>query len=129
MSLYRASKIVKQDQRTRAIEGRTDGLHWLYRCTSCGRLITKLEILEARTDMKSNLCSCGGKTIRPTRSKWWEEVFYPRCWKLIFAIYMKRIAPRPDPLPASEQAEADRVGREKTRAFDREISRLVRKKA
>jgi len=126
--LYRVSEEVRKAQRILGREGVTDKLHWLYRCTSCARLLTKLEILEAWSAGRVNLCPCGAKTIRPTNAKWWEELFLPRCWKVVIAIHFRLVAPAPAPQSASEQAEADRLGRAATRAFDKQMSELVRKK-
>jgi hypothetical protein len=109
--------------------GMTDRLHYCYRCNSCGRLITKLEILDARIASRANLCPCGAKTISPTNAKWWEEVFLPRCWKLIFAIYTKRVALALQPLSTQAQAEADRVGRAANREFEKNLSEMIRKKS
>ena len=120
------SEAVRESQREMGRSGVTDRLHYCYRCTSCGRLITKLEILGGRCSGSVNLCTCGSRTIRPTNAKWWEELFLPRCWRLIYAIYAHRIAPAPESLSKEEQAEADRVGRAASRAFERHVSQVLR---
>jgi hypothetical protein len=128
MSLYRVSDVVRKTQRIMGLSGTTDRLHWVYRCTSGGRLLTKLEILEQRSSGSADLCPCGSRTIRPTNARWWEELFLPRCWKLIYAIYAHRIAPAPEPLSKKDQAEADRTGRAASRAFERHMSQVLRSK-
>jgi hypothetical protein len=66
-----------------------------YRCHRCKRLLTKLEILDkwseyeaelkanpGLTSTKSALCVCGSRHIVPTNPLWWEELLYPRVWRL-----------------------------------------------
>lgn len=53
-----------------------------YRCYLCGRLITRLEIANAWSEKRANLCTCGSGKIAPTNPKLWEELFLPRVWKL-----------------------------------------------
>ena len=69
--------------------------HLAYRCISCRRLLTCLEI-EATWEKaerilslpsssvrpSASLCSCGGRHIRPTNPTLAEELFLPRVWKL-----------------------------------------------
>ena len=126
MSLYRMSETVRRTQREMGRQGITDRLHWVYRCTSCGRLITKLEVLDQRSSGSADLCPCGSRSVRPTNARWWEELLLPRCWKLIYAIYAHRIAPAPEPLSKKAQDEADRTGRAASRAFEKHMSQLLR---
>jgi len=125
---FKVDDVTRETQRHMGEHGLTDRLHYVYRCKSCGRLITKLEILEARFARRVNLCVCGGKVVSPTNALWWEELFLPRCWKLIFMIYTKRISLPPQPLSASAQAEADRAGHAANREFERRLSDTLRKK-
>jgi len=122
------SKVTKAAQREKARLGSTDGLDYVYRCHACGRLITKIEILEQREEHRATICPCGSKAIRTTKAKIWEELLLPRCWRLIYAIYTKQLAPVPLPLTPEETAEKNRVGREKNRAFDKMLSQMLRKK-
>lgn len=128
MRLYRVSPEVLAEQRRLGQAGQTDRLHYVYRCKGCMGLITKLEILESRYQQQVNLCACGGRTVSPTNAKWWEELLYPKLWKLIIAIYTKQIAPAPMPLSSEDQAAADRVGRAANREFDRKLSALLKHK-
>lgn len=125
MSLSRA---VREAQRKMGQEGITDRLYWVYRCHSCARLITKIEILEAWGKGQPNLCPCGSKVIRPTNAKVWEELLLPRCWRLIYAIYTKSLAPAPPPLSKEEQREADRIGKAANRAFEKHQVEMARRK-
>lgn len=118
----------KAAQREKGRLGITDGLDFVYRCYACGRLITKLEILEGRDTRRANVCPCGSKTLRTTKAKNWEEFLLPRCWRLIYAIYTKQIAPMPVPLSAEVQAAKDKDGKEKNRAFDKMLSQMLRNK-
>jgi DNA-directed RNA polymerase subunit RPC12/RpoP len=105
----RQAELVRTDQ--------TDRLYYCYRCFSCGRLITKLEVLAAREADRINLCPCGSRTVRPTNAKIWEELLLPRCWKLIYAIRTHRISGPPEMLTPQAQGEADRKARKKLREF------------
>ncbi len=68
----------------------SERLHFpCYRCHRCHRLITKLEILdrwhEAEKDtsvVHHAICPCGSRHLSPTNPKWWEELLYPRVWRL-----------------------------------------------
>jgi len=59
-----------------------------YRCEKCGRLLTKLEMIEgwerAERDGISlkGVCSCGSGRVSPTNPKLWEEICLPRVWRL-----------------------------------------------
>lgn len=125
MSLSRA---VKEAQREMGRNGITDRLHWVYRCHSCARLITKIEILEARSAGRINLCPCGSKVIRPTNAKVWEELLLPRCWRLIYAIYTQSLAPAPPPMSKEDQREADRIGKAANRAFEKQQVEMARRR-
>jgi hypothetical protein len=61
--------------------------HLAYRCQSCNRLITKLELLDAwtrseRDGVNHSICPCGSGRISPTNPTLLEELFLPRVWKL-----------------------------------------------
>lgn len=61
--------------------------YYCYRCYACGRLLTKLEILDVwnrseRDGIPRSICACGSTRITPTNPKLWEELFLPRVWKL-----------------------------------------------
>lgn len=126
MKLYDVSETVAKAQRELGRRGETDRLFYCYRCYDCHRLITKLEVLEGRAQGRPNLCPCGSRKVNPTNAKWYEELFLPRCWKLIFAIRRKRIAPMPPPPTPEEQAEADRMAREAMRAFEAQMREQAR---
>ena len=122
------SEAVRRTQREMGRQKITDHLHYCYRCTSCSRLITKLEILGGRCSGSADLCPCGSKTVRPTNAKLWEELLLPRCWTLIYAIYTHQVAPAPEPLSPEEQKKADRTGKAASRAFERQLSQMMRNK-
>lgn len=126
MQLMNVSPDVASNQRQMALDKKTDNLHYCYRCYICGRLVTKLEILEARFGKRINLCPCSSKQVQITNPKKWEELFLPRCWKLIAAIYLKRIAPAP-PVPTHEEQQTrDRVGRAAMRTYDRQVAQMMK---
>ena len=60
----------------------------VYRCFSCGRLITKLELeatwtrAEQSDTEQKGVCPCGGGQLRPSNAKLWEELLLPRVWRL-----------------------------------------------
>ena len=60
----------------------------LYRCITCRRLLTKLEIigewerLERTKEQTKGICPCGGSRISPANATVWEELITPRIWKL-----------------------------------------------
>jgi len=60
----------------------------LYRCFSCGRLITKYEMLagweaaEKSQEDRKGVCPCGAGQVRPTNAKLWEELLLPRVWRV-----------------------------------------------
>ncbi len=63
--------------------------YFCYRCYRCGRLLTRLEIVKrweiAEKDLSVphlTICPCGSRHLSPTNPKWWEELLYPRVWKL-----------------------------------------------
>src|SRR5947207_4395614 len=105
MRLFNASQVVIDAQAEMGRQAITDRLHYCYRCKGCARLITKLEVLEARAAGRVNLCPCGGRTISPTNATWWQELTLPRLWKLIIAIKFHLIAPAPEAPSREEQAE------------------------
>lgn len=59
-----------------------------FRCVGCGRLITKLELMDRwqKSELEGlsdhSVCPCGSRQLRPTNPKLWEELFLPRVWKL-----------------------------------------------
>lgn len=61
--------------------------HPLYRCSSCGRILTRHEIvgkwqkLEESGTFDASICVCGSRKVNPTNPKLWEELFLPRVWK------------------------------------------------
>lgn len=67
----------------------------LYRCHSCGRLITSLQIeqgwIKAEkfnegkpvTEQKhGDMCSCGSRHVKPSNATIWEELTSPAIWWL-----------------------------------------------
>lgn len=81
-------KQVEAAEKEPKFEGR---LRYLaYRCKSCGRPLTKLEILarwdrmEVEGGKESALCPCGSRMITPTTFKVWEELLYPKIWRLFW---------------------------------------------
>jgi len=126
MALYKASKAIRDAQKYAGQMSLTDGLHWCYRCHSCGRLITKLEVLESRAERRMNLCPCGSRVVQPTNPKVWEELFLVRCWKLIYAIRTKSVAPAPAPMLAEEQKAVDRIRRDSIRAYEKQVVSVIR---
>lgn len=67
---------------------RTDYL--TYRCYTCGRLITALDLesmwekAEQSEETLASICPCGSRRLCPGNPKWWEEILFPRVWKLFF---------------------------------------------
>jgi len=116
---------VAQLQQKMARLGKTDAIYYCYRCDSCKRLITKIDVLEARIHGRMNVCPCGSRVMKVTNPKIWEEIFFPRCWRLIAAIYLKRIAPPPPPPTPEEQAEARRVKAQAMAAFERQREEML----
>jgi DNA-directed RNA polymerase subunit RPC12/RpoP len=126
MKLMNVSSEMILKQRELASVGETDGLHYCYRCYICGRLVTKLEILEAHSAKRINVCPCGSKQIQITNPKRWEELLLPRCWKLIAAIYLKKISLAPQPPTHEEQQARDRAGRAAMRQYDRQVAQMMK---
>lgn len=120
---FHVSNAVVEAQRALSLQNETDRLYYCYRCRDCGRLITKIELLEGRFIGIANTCPCGCRRMNPSNAKLWEELLLPRCWKLIFAIYTHRIAPPPARMTEEEQAEANRTARAAMRAFERQMVR------
>ena len=71
----------------------SDTTFHINRCSKCGRLVTKIEILD-RLEGKRPLpvCPCGSNSIRPSNPKWWEYGL-PRVIRLALEILMGRIKP------------------------------------
>lgn len=120
------SDVVIFNQRQMALDQKSDGLHYCYRCYICGRLITKLEILEAHAAKRINLCPCSSKQVQITNPSKWEELSLPRCWKLIAAIYLKKIAPAPAPPTPEETAKRNKAGRAAMREYDRQVAQMMK---
>lgn len=120
--LYNVSQEVIDAQKVLGKTGITDRLHYCYRCYACARLITKLEVLEGRSQGRIELCTCGSKLVRPANAKIWEELFLPRCWKLIYAIYTKQIAPAPPPPTVEEETLAKKMARQAMYAFNKQMN-------
>lgn len=73
---------------------KTDGLFYAYRCKSCQRIVTKLQVLAMMEGTTGDLCPCGARQISPcniTGLDW----LLPRVWKLILAVYRGKLAPEP----------------------------------
>lgn len=117
MRIYNSDE-VRKTQEALAEAGQTDHIQYCYRCDACRRLITKLEVLEARSAGRISLCSCGSKIVRIANAKVWEEFLLPRCWKLIYAIYTKKVAPPPSPPTLEEQEEARQTAKRAQAALD-----------
>lgn len=126
MQLYKASDTVVEAQAKMGREGKTDRLFYCYRCHLCQRLLTKLEILEARAAGRLNLCPCGSRKIQVTNPKMWEELFLPRVWKLFIALKLRRIAPPPPPMSPEEEAAAARVAQAAIHAFESNMKEGLR---
>ena len=67
--------------------------YFCYRCYRCGRLLTRLEIVAKWVETEKNvdlskphavICPCGSRHLTPTNPYWYEELFFPRVWKLWF---------------------------------------------
>ena len=73
------------------------GVFHINRCRSCGRLLTKLEIVKRMRDAESGgewagACPCGSGSFAPSNAKWW-EYFLPRVVVRVFAVMRCRVAP------------------------------------
>jgi len=73
------------------------GIYHISRCEACGRLLTKLEIVErldaAHTGGKwEGLCPCGASRFRPSNPKWWEYLL-PRVMWLAFEVWRGNVEP------------------------------------
>lgn len=73
------------------------GIYHINRCELCGRLLTKLEIVERLDSAHSGgewagLCPCGASRFRPSNPKWW-EYFLPRVIRLAFAVWRGNVEP------------------------------------
>ncbi len=68
--------------------------YMLFRCFKCGELLTAFGLKKVWDKAPTNpkpgenipLCACGSGHISPSNAKWWEEVFLPRCWKVIIQL-------------------------------------------
>lgn len=94
----RATKTKLSGQIRGGLEMTTEGgIYHISRCESCGRLLTKLEIV-GRLDAAhggaawTGLCPCGSSRFRPSNPKWW-EYFLPRVIKLAFAVWRGQVEP------------------------------------
>lgn len=57
------------------------------RCTKCGRLITKTEVLDRLEGRKPlPTCPCGSNSIRPSEPLWWEYAL-PRVMILAYKVW------------------------------------------
>lgn len=122
-----ASQETADRQRQLRASNQTDRLHYCYRCYDCHRLVTKLEVLWAQGTDRPNLCPCGSRKVKPTNPLWWEELFLPRCWKLIYAMYTRRLSGPPEPMTAEEQADADRTARAAMLRYQRDVIDSMKK--
>jgi hypothetical protein len=74
---------------------KTDYIFYTYRCKSCTRVVTKLQVLAMMSGQSFKLCPCGGSQIAPcdlVGSDW----FQPRVWKLAIYHLLGRLAPPPE---------------------------------
>ena len=75
---------------------KTDHVFNVYRCKSCTRVVTKLQVLAMMTGKVPRLCACGGSQINPSDlvgADW----LLPRVWKLVLYYLLGRLAPPPEP--------------------------------
>lgn len=121
MRLMKVSSLVAEAQAILAQKRMSDGLYYCYRCFDCARLITKIEVIEARGRGDLALCRCGSRKVKPTNPTVWEELFLPRCWKLIYAIHTQKISLMPLPPSVEQQTDAERVARAALRAFEEQL--------
>lgn len=74
-----------------------DGIYHMNRCASCGRLLTKLEIMD-RIDRGhagekwTGLCPCGASRFRPSYPRGFEWLA-PRVLRMAWAVMRREIAP------------------------------------
>lgn len=75
----------------------TDHIFYTYRCKSCQRIVTKLQVLRMMTGAtKGRLCKCGGSQIAPCDLAGLDWLL-PRVWKLVLYHFLGRLAPPPEP--------------------------------
>lgn len=74
-------------------------LPYTLRCRKCKRFVTKLEVMEAMSEQRSDLCPCGGRVVEVSNAKWWEELFLFRSWRMYFAMRRGEV-PAPFDVPA-----------------------------
>jgi hypothetical protein len=71
----------------------SDTTFHINRCNTCGRLITKVEVVDRLEGRKPlPLCPCGSSRIRPSEPKVW-EYFLPRVVYLALLVLTGRIKP------------------------------------
>lgn len=76
---------------------KSDYIFYTYRCKSCTRIVTKLQVLDLMSGKsKGGLCSCGGSQIAPSDLTG-TDYLLPRVWKLVLHILTGRLAPPPEP--------------------------------
>lgn len=80
-----------------SVDDRDGGVFHINRCRSCGRLLTKLEIVgkmrsAERSGEYHGVCPCGSGSFAPSNPKTW-EYFLPRVIRLAFAIWRGQVAP------------------------------------
>ena len=74
---------------------KTDNIFLAYRCKSCLRIVTKLQVLALMSGTSGHLCVCGGNQIAPcdiVGLDWLQ----PRVWKLAYAYLRGQLAPPPE---------------------------------
>lgn len=125
MKLMNVPYAVREAQRRLARAGESDGLHQVYRCYSCRKFVTKIDILEARSHGRAEVCPCGSAKIQPTNTTFRDEISSVKMLKLVWAVHTKQLAPPPNPPTLEEQKEADRVAHEALRAFERQQLEIV----
>lgn len=75
-----------------------DGIYPVNHCRGCGRLLTKLEILDVFAGKRPiPLCPCGKNSFSPANLRWYEWS-YPRVWKLAVAQLRGTLPPSDEPL-------------------------------
>ena len=119
MRLMKVPDSVRQEQRRMALAVETDGLHQVYRCFNCSRIVTKINILEARARQEAAVCFCGSAKIQPTNTSLWEELTSIKMLKMVIAVYTKQLAPPPLPPTVEVQKQTDRVAHEAMRVQER----------
>lgn len=94
----RATKARLNKEPQGGLERTTEGgVYHVSRCRSCGRLLTKLEIIKRMRDAGAGgewegACTCGSSKFTPSNPKWW-EFFLPRVVRLCVAVWRGQVAP------------------------------------